>query len=109
MKDHRHAEVAVQIEFDADVHACADNAAHPLDQVALAIVMTVSNHCTMQVQLHGLQRQCGAQVTQDFIAKRFVNGARRAARSEARRVGNEWVSTCRSRWSQDHTKKKKKE
>src|SRR3546814_12594356 len=28
----------------------------------------------------GLQRQCGAQVTQDFIAKRFVNGARRAAR-----------------------------
>src|SRR3546814_10164531 len=42
--------------------------------------MTVSNHCTMQVQLHGLQRQCGAQVTQDFIAKRFVNGARRAAR-----------------------------
>src|SRR3546814_16414668 len=101
------AEVAVQIEFDADVHACADNAAHPLDQVALAIVMTVGNHCTMQVQLHGLQRQCGAQVTQDFIAKRFVNGARRAARglcegaerSAERRVGKECGRTCRSRGS----------
>src|SRR3546814_17667397 len=28
-------------------------------------------------------------------------------RSDARRVGNECVSTCRSRWSQDHSKKKK--
>src|SRR3546814_19199745 len=26
-------------------------------------------------------------------------------RSEARRVGNEWVSTCRSRWSPNHSKK----
>src|SRR3546814_12543277 len=26
-------------------------------------------------------------------------------RSEERRVGNEWVSTCRSRWSQYHEKK----
>src|SRR3546814_16326226 len=28
-------------------------------------------------------------------------------RSEERRVGTEWVSTCRSRWSPDHLKKKK--
>src|SRR3546814_7124781 len=28
-------------------------------------------------------------------------------RSEERRVGQEWVSTCRSRWSPDHYKKKK--
>src|SRR3546814_20360912 len=27
-------------------------------------------------------------------------------RSEARRVGKEWVSTCRSRWSPYHAKKK---
>src|SRR3546814_14628246 len=27
-------------------------------------------------------------------------------RSEERRVGKEWVSTCRSRWSPDHEKKK---
>src|SRR3546814_20339039 len=30
------------------------------------------------------------------------------ARSEGRRVGKEWVSTCRSRWSTYHKKKKKK-
>src|SRR3546814_13068352 len=29
-------------------------------------------------------------------------------RSEERRVGKECVSTCRSRWSQDHSKKKTK-
>src|SRR3546814_15139815 len=28
------------------------------------------------------------------------------SRSEERRVGNEWVSTCRSRWSPDQSKKK---
>src|SRR3546814_12888204 len=33
----------------------------------------------------------------------FVHG-----RSEERRVGKECVSTCRSRWSQYHEKKKKK-
>src|SRR3546814_12202742 len=31
-----------------------------------------------------------------------------AQRSEARRVGEECVSTCRSRWSPSHSKKKKK-
>src|SRR3546814_19783030 len=31
-----------------------------------------------------------------------------ATRSEARRVGKEGVSTCRSRWSRDHSKKKKR-
>src|SRR3546814_13930883 len=30
-----------------------------------------------------------------------------AARSEERRVGKECVSTCRSRWAPDHSKKKK--
>src|SRR3546814_15974088 len=29
-------------------------------------------------------------------------------RSEERRVGKEWVSTCRSRWSPDHSKKRHK-
>src|SRR3546814_12010971 len=33
---------------------------------------------------------------------------REVARSEERRVGKECVSTCRSRWSPYHSKKKKK-
>src|SRR3546814_19885940 len=32
----------------------------------------------------------------------------RSIRSEERRVGKECVSTCRSRWSPDHYKKKKR-
>src|SRR3546814_19734673 len=32
--------------------------------------------------------------------------ARLVFRSEARRVGKEWVNTCRSRWEQMHIKKK---
>src|SRR3546814_11621474 len=40
---------------------------------------------------------------QDFL--QFA--AQRLARSEERRVGKECVSTCRSRWSPYHIKKKK--
>src|SRR3546814_17951518 len=40
------------------------------------------------------------------IARRWIFGARIARpRSEERRVGKEWVSTCRSRWAPDHEKK----
>src|SRR3546814_12667357 len=35
-------------------------------------------------------------------------GIKRSGRSEERRVGKECVSKCRSRWWQDHEKKKKK-
>src|SRR3546814_17296269 len=35
-------------------------------------------------------------------------GRTRDARSEARRVGKEWVSTCRFRWSPDPSKKNNK-
>src|SRR3546814_20193865 len=39
---------------------------------------------------------------------RSVSGAGGRYRSEERRVGEECVSTCRSRWSPYHEKKKKK-
>src|SRR3546814_8085823 len=35
-----------------------------------------------------------------------LGGAAMIARSDERRVGKECVSTCRSRWSPDHSKKK---
>src|SRR3546814_6999365 len=41
--------------------------------------------------------------------RRLVEVVRRDEdRSEERRVGKEWVSTCRSRWSPDHSNKNKK-
>src|SRR3546814_12471126 len=40
---------------------------------------------------------------QEFLGQRLLDLLLdQAARSEARRVGNEWVSTCRSRWGPDH-------
>src|SRR3546814_1725766 len=46
--------------------------------------------------LHSFDRSFGSQAGID----RFVNPP--APRSEERRVGTEWVSTCRSRWSPAH-------
>src|SRR3546814_12593517 len=37
-----------------------------------------------------------------YLDSRFPELAWRDDRSEERRVGNEWVSTCRSRWSPYH-------
>src|SRR3546814_16976372 len=38
-----------------------------------------------------------------------LSSQRGPKRSEERRVGKKCVSTCRTRWSQDHYKKKRKE
>src|SRR3546814_14404774 len=47
--------------------------------------------------------QWAVQLLKDWLAIRAAAGI-----SEERRVGKECVSTCRSRWSQDHEKQKRK-
>src|SRR3546814_19245170 len=42
----------------------------------------------------------------DIYEKDFVSIIAPSGRSEVRRVGNECVSSCRSRWSPDYKKKK---
>src|SRR3546814_8914502 len=44
----------------------------------------------------------------EVLIEESVLGWKEFERSEERRVGKEWVSTWRSRWSQYHSKKKKK-
>src|SRR3546814_13275539 len=39
--------------------------------------------------------------------KAYFGASKKPGRSEERRVGKECVSTCRSRWSPNHKKKKK--
>src|SRR3546814_19370895 len=39
------------------------------------------------------------------LSDRILVMSQRPGRSEERRVGKEWVSTCRSRWSPSHSKK----
>src|SRR3546814_1132081 len=41
-----------------------------------------------------------------YAASSFDAALRSGARSEERRVGNECVSTCRSRWAPEHENKK---
>src|SRR3546814_17095851 len=42
-----------------------------------------------------------------IVANPNCSNAQMVVRSEARRVGNGWISTCSSRWSPYHKKKKK--
>src|SRR3546814_18568736 len=51
-------------------------------------------------------RVAGARGAAQVFGQRVDDRARRPGRSEERRVGKECVSTCRSRWSTYHYKKK---
>src|SRR3546814_4312261 len=57
---------------------------------------------------HGLRRHVFGAVGNCLPPRRFIE-RRVAMRSEERRVGTEWVSTCRSRWSPYMYKKKAKQ
>src|SRR3546814_17755575 len=54
-----------------------------------------------------LQRNTPAVGLQQEIEALVQVAVEHMIRSEERRVGKEWVSTCRSRWSTYHKKKKK--
>src|SRR3546814_2434801 len=47
----------------------------------------------------------GADRSNGRLLRRDLHRYAPCHRSEERRVGTEWVSTCRSRWSPNHTKK----
>src|SRR3546814_13944318 len=55
---------------------------------------------------HLVQREAELATAADEGQPFDVPGIVNALRSEERRVGKECVSTCRSRWSPDHSKKK---
>src|SRR3546814_14468098 len=58
--------------------------------------------------LHGIECLVPSRIaTQDVASQRFGLLPCLIVRSEKRRVGKECVSTCRSRWSPYHYKKKK--
>src|SRR3546814_5931217 len=59
---------------------------------------------------HGGAGRCVHAGSRCFLDHLLVAALERAvARSEERRVGKECVSTCRSRWSPYHSKKKNRE
>src|SRR3546814_15797604 len=56
--------------------------------------------------LAGQVRKLGGDAVEAVVRDLEMLEAQALDRSEARRVGNECVSTCRSRWSAYHSKKK---
>src|SRR3546814_14613203 len=67
--------------------------------------MSIASH-TLPVRQR-CRHQKDSQSSSDGACRRLAAGAG-LARSEERRVGKECVSTCRSRWSPYHSKKKER-
>src|SRR3546814_15694540 len=90
------------------------------DPVGLAAVLVIHVPIGRELLERGEQivspRRAGAQdrfehrqeerIDRRAIGRRIFEEQQRQRRSEERRVGKEWVSTCRSRWSPYHKKKK---
>ena len=65
-------QMAVRIEFGGDQYAGADDGAHALKQIALAIVIALRDHGAMQAEHDGIDRQRGAQLAEDFVAQVLI-------------------------------------
>src|SRR3546814_16067880 len=80
------------------------------DLTATAILTTIchgiSKHAAPTITASSAAARMPERLSADFVHR----GPRRSARrSEERRVGKAWCSTCRSRWWLDHSKKHSKD
>src|SRR3546814_11617903 len=62
----------------------------------------VRGHCTTLSRVHCHLSRCMGAGLVAIAVLLVAQPARADQRSEERRVGKEWVSTCRSRWSPYH-------
>src|SRR3546814_19805744 len=92
----------------------SDVCSSDLERVASASTMSVAEwHADLgmakvvQGRVHGRKRKWAQYFGHAEPRLRTASDGATACRSEERRVGKECVSTCRSRWSPDHSKKKK--
>src|SRR3546814_8859952 len=77
-----------------------DKAIDLMDEAASRIRMEVESK---PEEIEGLDRRIiQLKIEESALAKESDNASKDCLRSEVRRVGKECVSTCRSRWSQDH-------
>src|SRR3546814_17032878 len=83
--------------------------AEGLDRFGADAALAVPRHEHDEaVAVAHLQPPVGLLVPQGRSAHRVVAAVERQVdRSEERRVGKEWVSTCRYRWAPAHKKKKR--
>ena len=69
---HVQGQVAVQVQFDPDHGIRADQAAHPFEQVAFAVVISLGDHGPVQTEQHAVHGQGGLKLAQDLIPQVFV-------------------------------------
>ena len=69
--------MAVQVELDPDGDFRPDQGAYPLQEIALAIIITDRRHRAVQVEQDRIQRQARADLLKDFVAERFVDRLQR--------------------------------
>src|SRR3546814_16669169 len=91
------------IDVDGKGWTASLEAGYPL---ALSANWTLEPQAQLLWQQVKLDDRADSFSTIDFATGDVLTG--RAGRSEERRVGKECVSTCRSRWSPSHYKKKNK-
>ncbi len=77
---HQLGEVAVRIERRGNGHIRADHFANASEEIAFAVVVVLRNHCAVQREDDGVQRQGGAHTGDDFVAQCFIHFANHRAR-----------------------------
>ena len=63
------------VEFGANHNAGPNNGAHAGDEIAFAVVVTLSDHAAVKVERHDVHRPGGAQAIEQLVAQRFVGVA----------------------------------
>ena len=64
--------MAVRVELGGDQYALADDRAHALQQIALAIVVALRDHRAVQAEHDGVDGQRGAQLIEDLVAQVLI-------------------------------------
>src|SRR3546814_16863818 len=89
-------------DWSSDV--CSSDLGTPILKAARSLGVDIDSVCGGR----GLCGRCQVEIGLGEFAKHGISSREShvSARSEERRVGKECVSTCRSRWSPSHHKKK---
>ena len=76
-------EMAVRVELGCDHGTRPGEAAHPLEEVAFAVVIAVGDHGAVQAEDDDVDRQGGTELAENLVAQTFIGGAG----NEAGRLG----------------------
>ena len=71
--------MAVGIELDADDGFGSNQRADAFEEIALAVVVAVRHHRTVQVEQAAVDRERGLELPEDFVAHALIGFARGSA------------------------------